>query len=91
MKARNVTLALAEARDIPKLNLVGSLELLILDRGEAAGAVGTMQAIRARRQLDRDRGGVSLWRLLGELRDHPGAMTRTRYVTIAAPADDGTK
>jgi hypothetical protein len=30
MKARNVTLALAEARDLPKLNLADSLALLAL-------------------------------------------------------------
>jgi hypothetical protein len=34
MKARNVTLALAEARDMPRLNLPDVLELVLLLREE---------------------------------------------------------
>ncbi len=40
------------------------------------------QAVAVRRQLDRSRGVVSLWRLLDEIARHPEVMTRQRHVAL---------
>jgi hypothetical protein len=40
------------------------------------------QTVAVRRQLDRDRRAVSLWRLIDEIAAHPEVMTRTRHVAL---------
>ena len=40
LKSRNITLALAEARDLPRVNLADALELLLLIRDRAPATYG---------------------------------------------------
>ena len=40
------------------------------------------QATAVRRQLDRDPRSISLWRLLGDIAEHPEVMTRERHVAL---------
>jgi hypothetical protein len=46
------------------------------------------QMTGVRRQLDRDKRSVSLWRLLTDIADHPEVMTRERYVALYENDDD---
>jgi hypothetical protein len=41
-----------------------------------------------RRQLDRDKRSVSLWRLLTDIAAHPEVMTRERHVSVWFDDDD---
>ena len=40
------------------------------------------QTVAVRRQLDRDRRTVSLWRLIHEIAKHPEVMTRERHLSL---------
>ena len=46
------------------------------------------QMTGVRRQLDRDTRSVSLWRLLTDMADQPGVMTRERHVSLWFDAGD---
>jgi hypothetical protein len=46
------------------------------------------QMTGVRRQLDRDKRSVSLWRLLTDIADHPEVMTRERYVALYENDDE---